>query len=73
MQRPEGGLAGAGLAHEAEGLPLSDAQGDAVDGPYVAHGALEESPPDGEPLAEMLDLDEEAVGPELARTQEGRR
>lgn len=75
----EGGLAGAGLAHEAEGLALLDAEGDAVDGPHVAHGALEEPPPDGEALTEVADFDEEAVGARIIgvhgslRGERGRR
>ena len=44
MRAPEGRLAAAGLADEADGLAAADVEVDAVDGLEVAGGAPEERP-----------------------------
>src|SRR5262249_18011648 len=55
---PDGGLAAAGFADEAEGLALGDVKGDAVDGANPAGGALEEAGLDGEMGVEVADVEE---------------
>jgi hypothetical protein len=58
---PGGGLAAAGLAHQAEGLAAVDGEGDVVHGAHVADDAREEAALDGEVLLEAVHLDEGAV------------
>ena len=53
-----GGFAAAGLADEAHRLPALYVEGDAVHSAHVADGAPEKAALDGEPLYEVLDLDE---------------
>ena len=58
---PEGRLAAAGLADEADRLAAPDIEVDAVDGLPLARGALEEPLLDGEVLLEAADAEQDVV------------
>ena len=53
----QGGLAAAGLAHDAQRLALVHVQAHAVDGLHVADGLFEHALGDGEPGLQILDLE----------------
>jgi hypothetical protein len=58
QQAPDGRLAAARLADEAEGLAAPDVERHAVDGLHLADRALQDAAPDREVLDEVVDLDE---------------
>src|SRR5262249_41261756 len=56
-QAAEGGLAATGLAHQPEGLPRGDLDGDVLDRPPDPTRAAEQPTPGGEVLAQRACLD----------------
>jgi len=57
----DGGLAAAAFTDETKGRSVSDGEGDAVDGLYVANGAAQQPLFDGEVGPEVFDPEQETI------------